>query len=67
MPPGFHLVAALLLGITAGFCEEVLFRAFLMTEFANQLQKAGYSACDRTSAKIIKWRVGNWGKDTLST
>jgi membrane protease YdiL (CAAX protease family) len=38
MPPGFHLVAALLLGITAGFCEEVLFRAFLMTEFAN----AGY-------------------------
>lgn len=38
MPPGFHLVAALLLGITAGFCEEVLFRAFLMTEFA----KAGY-------------------------
>jgi membrane protease YdiL (CAAX protease family) len=38
MPPGFHLFAALLLGITAGFCEEVLFRAFLMTEFAN----AGY-------------------------
>jgi membrane protease YdiL (CAAX protease family) len=35
MPPGFHLVAALLLGTTAGFCEEVLFRAFLMTEFAN--------------------------------
>jgi len=35
MPPGFHLVAALLMGITAGFCEEVLFRAFLMTEFAN--------------------------------
>ena len=35
MPPGFHLVAAILLGITAGFCEEVLFRAFLMTEFAN--------------------------------
>ncbi len=26
------------MGITAGFCEEVLFRAFLMTEFAN----AGY-------------------------
>lgn len=38
MPPGFHLVASLLLGITAGFCEEVLFRAFLMSEFA----KAGY-------------------------
>jgi uncharacterized protein len=38
LPPGFHLVAALLMGITAGFCEEVLFRAFLMAEFA----KAGY-------------------------
>ncbi len=38
MPPGFHLAAALLLGSTAGFCEEVLFRAFLMTEFSN----AGY-------------------------
>ena len=38
MPHGFHLVAALLLGITAGFCEEILFRAFLMNEFAN----AGY-------------------------
>jgi membrane protease YdiL (CAAX protease family) len=37
-PHGFHLVAALILGITAGFCEEVLFRAFLMTEFA----EAGY-------------------------
>lgn len=39
LPPGFHLVAALLMGITAGFCEEILFRAFLMTEFA----EAGYS------------------------
>lgn len=38
LPPGFHLIAALLMGITAGFCEEVLFRAFLMTEFA----AAGY-------------------------
>ena len=37
-PRGFHLVAALALGITAGFCEEVLFRGFLMTEFAS----AGY-------------------------
>jgi membrane protease YdiL (CAAX protease family) len=37
-PRGIHLVAALLTGITAGFCEEVLFRAFLMTEFAD----AGY-------------------------
>jgi membrane protease YdiL (CAAX protease family) len=38
-PPGLHLPAALVIGITGGFCEEVLFRAFLMTEFAN----AGYS------------------------
>jgi membrane protease YdiL (CAAX protease family) len=38
LPQGFHLAAALMMGITAGFCEEVLFRAFLMTEFAN----AGY-------------------------
>jgi membrane protease YdiL (CAAX protease family) len=33
-PQGFHLVAALAMGITTGFCEEVLFRGFLMTEFA---------------------------------
>ncbi len=38
LPHGFHLLAALMLGVTAGFCEEVLFRAFLMTQFA----KAGY-------------------------
>ena len=37
-PPGLHLPAALIIGITGGFCEEVLYRAFLMTEFAN----AGY-------------------------
>ena len=38
LPPGLHLPAALIIGITGGFCEEVLFRAFLMTDFA----RAGY-------------------------
>lgn len=37
-PHGFHLVSALVVGVTAGFCEEVPYRAFLMTEFAD----AGY-------------------------
>jgi len=34
LPPGLHLPAALIIGATGGFCEVVLFRAFLMTEFA---------------------------------
>jgi membrane protease YdiL (CAAX protease family) len=38
VPHGFHLFAALILGVTAGFGEQVLFRAFLMAQFA----KAGY-------------------------
>lgn len=38
MPTGFHLAASMMLGMTAGFCEEVLYRAYLMTEFA----RAGY-------------------------
>ena len=39
LPPGLLLPAALIIGISGGFCEEVLYRAFLMTEFA----KAGYN------------------------
>ncbi len=37
-PRGAHLIAALATGITAGFCEEVLFRALLMTDF----KRAGF-------------------------
>jgi membrane protease YdiL (CAAX protease family) len=44
LPHGFHLFAALTLGITAGVCEEVLFRAYLMTEFA----RAGYGKTMQT-------------------
>ena len=39
VPRGFHLAAALAMGLTTGCCEEVLFRAFLMVEAANE----GYS------------------------
>ncbi|MDE3111139.1 MAG: CPBP family intramembrane metalloprotease [Acidobacteriota bacterium] len=35
---GYHIYAALLMGSTAAFCEETIFRGFLMTEYA----KAGY-------------------------
>jgi Type II CAAX prenyl endopeptidase Rce1-like len=37
-PYGFHLVASVATGITDGFCEEILFRGLLMTDFA----RAGY-------------------------
>jgi len=35
---GYHVYAALLMGSTAAFCEETIFRGFLMTEFA----RSGY-------------------------
>jgi membrane protease YdiL (CAAX protease family) len=40
LPHGFHLFAAVTLGVTAGFCEEVLFRAYLMTQF----HRSGYGS-----------------------
>jgi membrane protease YdiL (CAAX protease family) len=57
MPPGFHLGAALLMGITAGFCEEVLFRAFLMTEFAG----AGYGKVTQVLGPGIAFGLAHAG------
>jgi membrane protease YdiL (CAAX protease family) len=34
LPTGFHLYAAVVIGVTAGFCEEIIFRGYMMTEFA---------------------------------
>src|SRR5215813_14251839 len=43
--PGLHLPAALIIGVSGGFCEEVLYRAFLMTEFAK--------ACYRKTIQVV--------------
>lgn len=34
LPTGFHLYAAVVIGVTAGFSEEIIFRGYMMTEFA---------------------------------
>ena len=56
-PTGFHLVAALLTGITAGYCEELLFRGLLMTDFA----KAGYSRASQIIVPGISFGVSHLG------
>jgi membrane protease YdiL (CAAX protease family) len=56
-PPGFHFLAALLMGTTAGFCEEVLYRAFLMTEFA----KAGYGNTTQVLIPGLVFGIGHAG------
>ena len=57
LPHGFHLFAALTLGITAGFCEEVLFRAYLMTQFA----KVGYDKAMQTLIPGIAFGLAHAG------
>ena len=56
-PQGFHLAAALIMGVTAGFCEEVLFRAFLMTEYAN----AGYGKVSQVLIPGIAFGLSHAG------
>jgi len=34
-PTGIHLLAALFVGLTAGLCEEIIFRGYMMTQFAH--------------------------------
>jgi membrane protease YdiL (CAAX protease family) len=61
LPPGFHLYAALALGVTAGFCEEVIFRAFLMTEFA----KAGYGKTLQVAIPGLAFGLAHMGFSSL--
>ena len=56
-PRGLHLVAALMMGVTAGFCEEVLYRAFLMTGFAN----AGYGKILQVLVPGLAFGLGHAG------
>lgn len=56
-PHGFHLVASLATGLTAGFCEEVLFRGVLMTHFAN----AGYGRATQVIVPGISFGLSHVG------
>jgi membrane protease YdiL (CAAX protease family) len=56
-PTGFHLAASLLTGITAGFCEELMFRGLLMTDFA----KAGYSNASQVILPGISFGFSHLG------
>jgi membrane protease YdiL (CAAX protease family) len=56
-PTGFHLAASLLTGITAGYCEELLFRGLLMTDFA----KAGYSKATQIIVPGISFGFSHLG------
>jgi membrane protease YdiL (CAAX protease family) len=57
MPHGWHLPAALMMGLTAGICEEVLFRGFLMTEFA----AAGYGRVMQICLPAIAFGLSHAG------
>ncbi len=56
-PRGFHLAASLATGITAGFCEEVLFRGLLMTHFA----QAGYGKAAQVVIPGLSFRFSHLG------
>lgn len=56
-PTGFHLAASLLTGITAGYCEELLFRGLLMTDFA----KAGYGRAGQIIVPGISFGFSHLG------
>jgi membrane protease YdiL (CAAX protease family) len=61
LPSGFHLVASLALGTTAGFCEELLFRGFLMTEF----RMAGYGPAVQVIVPGIAFGLSHLGYSNL--
>jgi membrane protease YdiL (CAAX protease family) len=58
LPPiGIHLYAALVLGFTAGFCEEVLYRGFLMTQF----EKARYGKAAQVMIPSLVFGLAHMG------